>query len=300
MKKKVVTALLTAAFISVSVCACGNTDSGESKTPVASEPTKGDDKPTPEEKPEATPSDDKKDDPVGDEQSGDAEFEAKLEKWKQSIRDGLWYTQMDWPLDPRWDDHIADGRCTQIADMFFYDGMPYEEVVQEFRNSELLKGMEGKDNFKWIKNYAVYVCIDNTIAALPNTIDDWQNLECETKNAIDINDIGFEYLGKMTNMYVSLNDIGLKYGRKTEREGGLYSANINVDYSYNAENERAIETETERIIRGGFSEDKLLDIENSFVRRSKDTEIKKLDIESLIDSIDWKEDRWYFTIMQSE
>ena len=132
--------------------------------------------------------------------------------------------------------------------MLFWDGMTYEEVVQEFRNSEFLKGMEGKDNFKWYKIYGAYVDIDNTLAALPDTIEEWQSLECDTK---DINDIGFEYLGNMVWLYVGLNDIAFKYG-KTELEGGFYSANINVNYSYNAENERTIETETDSIIQGGF------------------------------------------------
>ena len=297
MRKRVVTALLTAAFIGVSVCACGNTGSGENDPPVALEPTKGDDKPTPEEKPEAKPADDKKDDSVGNEQSGDTDFETKLEARKQAIRDSLWYTQMDWPLDPRWDEHDADGRCTQVADMFFYDGMPYEEVVQEFRNSELLKRMEGTEYFKWSKNYKAYPSIDNTLAALPDTIAEWQKLECDAD--YDINDIGFEYQQDMVGFYICLNDIGLKYGRKTEADGGLYSANINVNYSYNAENESAIENEIEEIIIAGFSTEQNTKIEKSFVRRTKDDEVVKTDIEALLDSIDWNSDSWRYMIEHS-
>ena len=131
MKNRTISIILTAVF-ALSLTAC--TDKGETVTEdpvtetVAEETvTEG---PVTEEITEES-------EPAEEPEEEVAEELVLPEEVIEEITDNLWYTQVDWEVDPRWDEHEGEN-CIQICDIFLYDGEPYEEFLAELRNSEFI------------------------------------------------------------------------------------------------------------------------------------------------------------------
>lgn len=132
MKNRTISIILTAVF-ALSLTAC--TDKGETVTEdpvtetVAEETvTEG---PVTEEITEES-------EPAEEPEEEVAEELVLPEEVIEEITDNLWYTQVDWEVDPRWDEHEGEA-CVQVCDIFVYEGETYEDVLEEYRNSEFIK-----------------------------------------------------------------------------------------------------------------------------------------------------------------
>ena len=120
MKKRLLTTILSTALAISALTACGETPA----EPKPADPTPVAESPTPET-PDADPAPDT---PAEPEEMTPA----------QLCNEKLWYATKDWPVSPGWDEH-TDVTCVQIADIFLWDGMTYEDLIAAFRNSELNK-----------------------------------------------------------------------------------------------------------------------------------------------------------------
>lgn len=179
MKKRLLTTIISTVLAISALTACGETPAEPKPadpTPVAESPTPDtpDADPTPAEPEEITPA--------------------------QLCNEKLWYATKDWPVSPGWDEH-TDVTCVQIADIFLWDGMTYEDLIAAFRNSELNKeinsvylfGMSGEENG------AVNEFEEGKpgFYAFPDTFEEWRQAYMENRDQAEL----FESSGDNISVY---------------------------------------------------------------------------------------------------
>ena len=160
MKKRLLTTILSTVLAISALTACGETPA----EPKPADPTPVAESPTPET-PDADP-------------TPDTPAESEEMTPAQLCNEKLWYATKDWPVSSGWDEH-TDVTCVQIADIFLWDGMTYEDLIAAFRNSEINK--EIGDVSLWGQDQEENGYIDEFeegkpgFYAFPDTFEEWHD-----------------------------------------------------------------------------------------------------------------------------
>ncbi len=201
MKKRLLTTIIATVFTLSTLTACGEkpAPAPADPTPVAEEPTVKPEDPAPvveapEEVKELTPA--------------------------KQCNEKLWYATKDWPVSDGWDEH-SDVTCVQIADIFLWDGMTYEDLIAAFRNSEIngdidevsLWGQDQEEN-GLIKEFEEGRA---GFYAFPDTFEEWRQAYRENREQ---EDILYDFSGDYLSVY--LPGVSGKYG-EDEEHGYYYS-----------------------------------------------------------------------------
>ncbi len=132
MKNRTLSLILTAVCaLSLTACTGNEGDATTETVTEATEETVVEEEPVTEEVTEES-------EPAEEPEEEVAEELVLPEEIIKEITDNLWYTQVDWEVDPRWDEHEGEA-CVQVCDIFVYEGETYEDVLEEYRNSEFIK-----------------------------------------------------------------------------------------------------------------------------------------------------------------
>ena len=204
-----------------------------------------------------------------------------------------WYTTTDWPVDPRWDEHEdiakcydidADSEdeynysgCEQIGDMFFWEGMSYEEFAKEISSSKIKDAMGPANNklgmilFNVAGNdlkHEYWIDIDN----LPQTYDDLYNY---------IKNEGFECTeDEMDSIFITMYFADVYGWYDEEKTLQLY------DYGYwkiIINEQRQVSTIWNRPCDMG-------NINKSFIRIYKDQKLEPMDWDRILNDREYAEE----------
>ncbi len=162
MKKKFV-AVFTTLCILAAFSACGTKEPApvpEMEAPVIESPA-----PKAEEEPEGG---------TEDAYYEDTEYDYNELSLVDKCKKTFWYATRDWEVSPGWDEH-SDVVCFQVADMFFWDGMSYEDLIKTLKNSEMAGELKGIYPFGTGAGGKRY----NSIEEIPDTYEDWLALRNE-------------------------------------------------------------------------------------------------------------------------
>lgn len=222
MKRKLFTTIISTALVMGTLTACGETPA----EPKPADPTPVAESPTPET-PDADP-------------TPDTPAEPKEMTPAQLCNEKLWYATKEWPVSPGWDEH-TDVTCVQIADIFLWDGMTYEDLIAAFRNSEINKeinsvyllGMSGEENG------AVSEFEEGKpgFYAFPDTFDEWRQAYRENREKTELFESSGDnisvYFGGATGQYDDDAEHGYYYDFNSFNGNIFFALDYDSDDPYN-------------------------------------------------------------------